>query len=92
MKPDCQLKDLKGVRKKLKDAVMFRTVSQLAPILKNGFAATSAGSNGAINIWIDDKGNIHSNSYFYCELQDETTHTSVAKAKVWTSEWLKKIA
>lgn len=91
MKKNCELQNLEGVKKKLVPAVFLGTPSKLNDIIKNGFAATAAGSNGAFNVWRDDKGVLRSTAYRYCMLQEAATHTSLSKAKEWAKKWFSEI-
>lgn len=53
-KPFCQLKKLPGVKKYKVDAYWINDTSDIEPTLELGYACTSSGNNGAINIWKDD--------------------------------------
>lgn len=48
--------------KKETTALLIKKASDVEVILNNGFAATSANNNGAINIWFD-----HDNQSYNCE-------------------------
>ena len=59
-KPFCQLKKIPGVEKYKVDAYWINDTSDIEPTLELGYACTSSGNNGAINIWKDDTGMIRS--------------------------------
>ena len=50
-KPFCQLKKLPGVEKYKVDAYWINDTSDIEPTLELGYACTSSGNNGAINIF-----------------------------------------
>ena len=87
----CQLERLEGVKKELIDAVFIKRPVQLNEILKQGFAATAAGGNGAINIWRDDKGVIHTSASRYCIRLEHKEHPNLLSARTWIKDWFKQI-
>lgn len=85
------LHSLKGVEAKETEAALIETPSELDELFKKYKAVTNADSNGAINVWKDDNGNIHSVAYRYCIEQDYQQHKTIQSAKKWLSHWLEEI-
>jgi hypothetical protein len=50
-----QLVGLSGLKGPI-DCEFFNSITEVSTILKKGIAATTANTNGAINIWIGDDG------------------------------------
>lgn len=85
------LKNAPGVRRKTIDAVFISKASELNKKLTKEVACTSAGDNGAINIWFDDKGKIRCHAYRFCNLIDEQIYEDLNPAVLWAKKWLIKI-
>ena len=60
----------------------------LKEILKCGLAFTSAGGNGAINVWITDNGELKGELMRYCVVKESTTFNSIKEAKDRISVWM----
>ncbi len=60
--------------------------------MDSGIAYTAAGSNGAINIYQDDDGQIRCQAMRYCRTIDKQKYSKVKDVKVWADKWLKEIA
>lgn len=84
---------LKGLQNTKKDrgAVFINRSTQIGRILRSGYAATTAKSNGAINIWIDDDKVIRTEASRLCVTIDSQTHENMKSAEEWVKEWLQKI-
>lgn len=64
---------------------------QIEAILNDGIAATSAGDNGAINIWKDDEGFIRCESMRFMISLEKAAFEKMPDAVKWANKWLKKI-
>lgn len=86
------LTGLKGVSKKETKAIFIKKPSQIIKaVLDKGMAFTSAGDNGAINIWKDDSGNIQCEAMRWLNSIDKQTFTNIKSVKVWADKWLHEI-
>jgi hypothetical protein len=65
-KPICQLDGLPGVKRCKVDAYSINNTSDIESTIELGYACTSAGDNGAINVWKDDAGIIRGELMRYC--------------------------
>ena len=74
-----------------RDAVFIKRSTQIGRILRSGYAATTAKSNGAISVWIDDNKVIRTESYRLKVTLDLQSHNNMKSAEQWVKEWLKKI-
>ena len=90
-KPFCQLKKLPGVKKYKVDAYWINDTSDIEPTLELGYACTSSGNNGAINIWKDDTGMIRSELMRHLVVVEKRTFVSYAEVEKCVSDWLKRI-
>lgn len=54
-------------------------------------AATAAGSNGAINIWLNDDLNFECSAYRNLVKIDEAEFSDISKLHIWVRKWLNKI-
>lgn len=86
-----QLSGLKGTNGQNIECIFIEKASHIKSIIKKGLAATAAGSNGAINIYKDDAGNIRCEAMRYCATIDEKLFANIDDAIVWVDEWLPKI-
>lgn len=86
------LTDLPGALEKETQALLINEASELKVVLRNGFAATSANNNGAINIWKD-----HDNDTYSCErmkhfvVQDSFYSDDIEMVIKWTEKALEGI-
>lgn len=90
-KPFCQLKKIPGVEKYKVDAYWINDTSDIEPTLELGYACTSSGNNGAINIWKDDTGMIRSELMRHLVVVEKKTFVSYAEVEKCVSDWLKRI-
>lgn len=90
-KPICQLERLPGVKRRIIDAYCINNTSDIEPILELGYACTSAGDNGAINVWKDDAGIIRGKLMKYCVTVENRTFASYVEAEKCVSDWLERI-
>ena len=81
---------LSGTRH-LRHAEMFKTVAGAIRLLKKRIVATSAGDNGAVNVWNDKNGKYRCESYQYRSVLDSRVFSSFGGVRSWLKEWLKKI-
>ncbi len=70
---------------------MIKKGSDIEVILNNHYAATTAGSNGAINVWTDDDWAIRCEVQRYQRTLESKTYTNVKSAIKWVDKWLPKI-
>jgi len=82
------LTDTRGDR----DAVFVLSAAGISSTIKAGKYATAADSNGAIGVWIDDKGQIRGEAMRHLRTIDSQTFKTIKAAKEWYVAWLKKIA
>lgn len=90
-KPFCQLKGLPGVKKCKVYAYWINDTSDIEPTLELGYACTSAGDNGAINVWKDDAGIIRGELERYCVSIEKRTFANYAEAEKCVNDWLERI-
>lgn len=85
------LKGLKGTTIIDMECEFFKKTSQIKKILESGKAATTANTNGAINIWKDDEGFIRCESMRHYFILDEQKFTKIIEVKNWAKKWLIEI-
>lgn len=85
------LLNLEGVKAKITNCEFFSTPEEMELILKNGVAATTAGDNGAINVYRDDEGAIRCEAMRHLSSIDKKIYQDIEGAKAWSKKWLKKI-
>lgn len=85
------LNGLEGVKKKETPCKIFNKVGEVKNILKSGEAATTADSNGAINVWVDDDGYYRCESMAWMRTLDKQIYKKMSDVNKWVSIWLKKI-
>lgn len=90
-KPICQLEGLPGVKRHKVDAYLINDTSDIEPTLELGYACTSAGYNGAINVWKDDSGIIRGELMRYCVIVEKRTFASYSEVEKCVSDWLERI-
>ena len=90
-KPICQLEGLTGIKKRKIDAYLINNTSDIEPTLELGYACTSAGDNGVINVWKTDAGIIRGELMRYCVTVEKRTFTSYSEAEKCVNDWLEKI-
>ena len=86
-----RLERLKGVRRKFTDAEFIRKANEIEKKISQKIACTSAGDNGAINIWFDDKGKIRCEAMRWCKSVDSQIYDDLKTVKVWAKKWLSEI-
>jgi hypothetical protein len=86
-----QLRNLPGIEAKHVDAEFFFSSDKVEGILNDGLAATTAGDNGAINVWKDDNGYIRCEIMRYCKLVETKRFRKMVNALNWTDKWLPQI-
>lgn len=87
----CKLQGLKGVTEEIVDAAYFKTVSEGLKLIRNGQFATTADSNGAINIYTDDEGVYRGYRMKFWGTQDFIVTMKRFELQTWLSENLPKI-
>ena len=90
-KPICKLEGLTGVKKHKIDAYWFEKVNDIEATLELGYACTSAGENGAINVWKDGAGIIRSELMRHCVTVEKRTFASYSEAEKCVGDWLERI-
>lgn len=90
-KPIGQLCGLPGVKRRKVDAYSINNTSDIESTIELGYACTSAGDNGAINVWKDDEGIIHGELMRYCVTVEKRTFTSYAEVEKCVNDWLERI-
>lgn len=90
-KPICQLEGLSGVKKRKVDAYFINKTSDIEPTLELGCACTSAGDNGAINVWKTDAGIIRGELMRYCVTVEKKTFANYTEMEKCVNDWLERI-
>ncbi len=74
-----------------REAYLFKNVSQAIKFLREKKAITSAGDNGAINIWDDFYGNYRCEAMRHCNILEIKIYTNLKDTAAWIKDWLLKI-
>lgn len=82
------LTGLPGVRRREVKARYITSVSGAILALRAGFAATSAGTYGAINVWRDDKGIYHGEFHRFMVTQSSESFPRIEAARPWLQTWI----
>ena len=82
---------LSVVKRRKVDAYSINNTSDIESTIELGYACTSAGDNGAINVWKDDAGIIRGELMRYCVTVEKRTFTSYAEVEKCVSDWLERI-
>lgn len=90
-KPICQLEGLPGVKRDKIDAYWFKDINDIEATLELGYACTSSGNNGAINVWKDDTGMIRGELMRHLVVVEKRTFVSYAEVEKCVSDWLERI-
>lgn len=83
--------DLEGLSVKEVECEFIKKPSDIRKIFKAGKAATTADTNGALNIWKDDEGIIRCNAMAWLQSLEKKQFKTLAGAEKWIAKWLKKI-
>lgn len=81
-----KLTGLKNAPKEM-DALFIFKSTDLDCILKNGCAATAAGSHGALNIWKDFDDVIRCEFMVWCTTVNSAEFLGIKDAKDWYIKW-----
>lgn len=89
----CDLIGLKGIKKRRTNAIFIKeaNVKEIKSALESGYACTSAGDNGAINIWKTDAGILRGETMRHCCSIECVKFSTYAEAIEWAQKWLPKI-
>lgn len=82
---------LPGMGKKIIEAERFNTPRQAVKILGNGLAACTAGESGAINVWIDRKGQIRAHVCAFLQVTDSVICDDMGCLTAWLKPRLLQI-
>lgn len=85
------LQDLPGIKQNERDALFIYHHSDIAVILKNGYAATAAGNMGAINVWQDDEDKIRCEAMIFMQTKSSEIFDDIFSAQIWVDDWMKRI-
>lgn len=85
------LSGLKGTDGKNIDCIFIDKGADIESVLGDGLAATTAGDNGAMNVYKDNDGNIRCEIMRYMRTIEEKVFTTTEQAVEWVDEWLPKI-
>lgn len=85
------LKGLEGIKRKKIEAAWIVDVTDISNVLKKGLACTSAGDNGAINIWKDDDGLFRCKAMRYRRTINEQKYRNISDVENWISIWIDAI-
>ena len=81
---------LPGTSRKI-EAVIVDSGAQAVKALRDGKAATAAGPNGAINVWIDDGGRYRCHLQVFREVNHSANCRSLRSVSAWVREYLARI-
>jgi len=84
------LLDLEGTSIKEMQAIFIKKASEITKVTTSA-AVTAAGSNGAINIWLDDDMHFRCEAMKFMVTVDKQTYSDVSKVKAWAKKWLSEI-
>ena len=86
------LTGLKGVSKDI-NCTFFKKAEEVEGILKSNLAATTAGFDGAINVWKDDNGLIRCELMKFFKTIEEKIFMpdEIRSAEILIARWLYKI-
>ncbi|UWF79540.1 MAG: hypothetical protein [Bacteriophage sp.] len=90
-KPFCQLDGLPGVKRRKVDAYWTNDTIDIEPTLELGYACTSSGNNGAINVWKDDTGMIRGELMRHLVVVEKRTFVSYEEVEKCVRDWLNRI-
>ena len=90
-KPFCQLDGLPGVKRRKVDAYWINDTIDIEPTLELGYACTSSGNNGAINVWKDDTGMIRGELMRHLVVVEKRTFVSYEEVEKCVRDWLDRI-
>lgn len=85
------LVNLEGVKRKKTKCVFIKDASRIKGLLSRDVAITSADDNGALNIWIDDKGVYRCKSMRYGFILDKKETLDIEEVIQWAEKWIKEI-
>ena len=85
-----QLTDLEGLKSPI-DCVIFSRVSEIRSILKKGMAATTADTNGAINVWIDLNGFYHGSLHRHQQTIGKIMSSDFLDVRELCKKWINQI-
>jgi hypothetical protein len=85
------LVDLRGVAGGRREARIVRTPSAAIKALRAGLAATSAGDNGALNIWTDDTGAYRCESMKFMVTLESRVFNKQSSVVKWFKQWWARI-
>lgn len=85
------LKGLAGISLDETPCLFIEKASEIEVVLRNGYAATSANNNGALNVWKDDEGKCRCESMRYMVKIESKIYSNISGAMRWTEKWLEKI-
>jgi len=90
-KPFCQLDGLPEVKRRKVDAYWINDTIDIEPTLELGYACTSSGNNGAINVWKDDTGMIRGELMRHLVVVEKRTFVSYEEVEKCVRDWLDRI-
>ena len=82
---------LPGVRKHTLKASWAKTTGGFLAGLRKRRCVTSAGDDGAVNVWIDDKKQFRCAFMRHLSVLEERTFSTKKEARDWLRKWLPKI-
>lgn len=85
------LTGLPGVSGKDLEAPLFRSVPAAMTGIKTHRAVTSAGTHGAISVWIDDDGKYRCEFYVRLITQNSIVVSTKREVRTWLKEWFPKL-
>lgn len=85
------LRNLEGIAATEIEAVFIDKPSDITAILVAGKGATTAGDNGAINIWRDDEGYIRCQAMQWLKTVETKRYFTILGAEKWAAKWIQKI-
>lgn len=86
-----ELKGLTGVTQKAVPVAWFSSASQVSRLLRTNRALTTAGNNGAINVWIDDAGRYCADYQRYLKTEARWRGKQKTRLTEWLKVWMPKM-
>lgn len=83
-----ELVGIEGIKSGRVDCQIVSSITELFRVLKPKLAATAAGDNGALSVWIGDDGHYRTSFHRkYATLNGPNIIFTKAKVREWLKEW-----
>jgi len=75
----------------IRECKIFRSPTACLNILRQGFAATAADDNGALNVWADNDGKYRVEAQRHYSTLDSRIYSTQLQLRRWLKRWLRVI-